>query len=64
MISYLKLLAGVSLSQGMSDRLPSLPEGMPISMIEAMAVGTVVIVTDTGSIKTVITNNVNGNAYS
>ena len=41
--------------------LPSLyGEGMPIVMIEAMAVGCVVIVTDIASVKSVITNNVNG----
>lgn len=41
--------------------LPSLSgEGMPIAMIEAMASGCVVIVTDIASIKTVITDNVNG----
>lgn len=41
--------------------LPSLSgEGMPISMIEAMAVGCVVIVTDIASIKSVITDNLNG----
>jgi len=41
--------------------LPSLyGEGMPIAMIEAMAVGCVVIVTDIASVKSVITNNVNG----
>jgi glycosyltransferase involved in cell wall biosynthesis len=41
--------------------LPSLSgEGMPIAMIEAMASGCVVIVTDIASIKTIITDNVNG----
>jgi len=41
--------------------LPSLyGEGMPIAMIEAMAVGCLVIVTDVASVKSVITNNVNG----
>jgi glycosyltransferase involved in cell wall biosynthesis len=41
--------------------LPSLDgEGMPIVMIEAMAVGCVVIVTDIASVKSVITDNVNG----
>jgi len=41
--------------------LPSLSgEGMPIAMIEAMAAGCVVIVTDVASVKTVISDNVNG----
>ncbi|MEO5998472.1 MAG: glycosyltransferase family 4 protein [Chitinophagaceae bacterium] len=41
--------------------LPSLhSEGMPIAMIEAMAAGCVVIVTDVASIKSVIDNNFNG----
>lgn len=41
--------------------LPSLSgEGMPIAMIEAMAAGCVVIVTDVASVKTVINDNVNG----
>jgi glycosyltransferase involved in cell wall biosynthesis len=41
--------------------LPSLSgEGMPIAMIEAMAVGCGVIVTDIASVKSVITDNVNG----
>ena len=41
--------------------LPSLSgEGMPIAMIEAMAAGCVVIITDVASVKTVISNNVNG----
>lgn len=41
--------------------LPSLhSEGMPIAMIEAMAAGCAVIVTDVASVKAVIENNVNG----
>lgn len=41
--------------------LPSLSgEGMPIAMIEAMAAGCVVIVTDVASVKTVINDNING----
>lgn len=41
--------------------LPALhSEGMPIAMIEAMAAGCVVIVTDVASIKAVVTNDVNG----
>jgi len=41
--------------------LPSLHgEGMPMVMIEAMAVGCLVIVTDIASVQSVITNNVNG----
>jgi glycosyltransferase involved in cell wall biosynthesis len=41
--------------------LPSLhSEGLPIAMIEAMAAGCAVIVTDVASIKTVIDDNVNG----
>lgn len=41
--------------------LPALhSEGMPIAMIEAMAAGCVVIVTDVASIKAVVTDNENG----
>ena len=41
--------------------LPSLhSEGMPIAMIEAMAAGCAVIVTDVASVKVVIRDNVNG----
>jgi glycosyltransferase involved in cell wall biosynthesis len=41
--------------------LPSLSgEGMPIAMIEAMAAGCSVIVTDVASVKSVITDNVTG----
>jgi glycosyltransferase involved in cell wall biosynthesis len=41
--------------------LPSLhSEGMPIAMLEAMAAGCVVIVTDVASIKSVVDNNFNG----
>ena len=41
--------------------LPALhSEGMPIAMIEAMAAGCVVIVTDVASIKAVVCDNENG----
>lgn len=41
--------------------LPALhSEGMPIAMIEAMAAGCAVVVTDVASIKTIITDNKNG----
>jgi glycosyltransferase involved in cell wall biosynthesis len=41
--------------------LPSLhSEGMPIAMIEAMAAGCVVVVTDVASIKSVVNNDFNG----
>ena len=40
--------------------LPSEFEGLPIAMLEAMAAGCTVIVSDVGSIKTVVTNNLNG----
>jgi glycosyltransferase involved in cell wall biosynthesis len=40
--------------------LPSLYEGLPISLLECMSFGLVPIVTDVGSIKTIVRNGVNG----
>lgn len=40
--------------------LPSKFEGLPIAMLESMAAGCTVIVSDVGSINTVVTNNLNG----
>lgn len=40
--------------------LPSKFEGLPLAMLESMAMGCTVIVSDVGSIKTVVTNNLNG----
>jgi glycosyltransferase involved in cell wall biosynthesis len=40
--------------------LPSLFEGLPISLLEAMSVGRIVIATNVGSIPSVVRNDING----
>lgn len=62
--TYHGVVGGIDKWKALSDSdvllLPSFYEGLPVSMIEAMAAGCLVIITDIGSVKTVITDNING----
>lgn len=62
--TYHGVVGGIDKWKALSDSdvllLPSFYEGLPITMLEAMAAGCLVIITDIGSVKTVITDSING----